>query len=160
MSKTLTLVIGLCLLVASAMADSYTYTTTCTNNKAIAYSDPLPISGYIERIEVYQSSSVATTTVTVATYDGGGTTALTTFASKACVGNQVFTPRVVGSTTAGVTLVAATGSSSGTNTTTMLVVPYEKMMIGGNTKVAVTGGDAPLTAYTINVTVFYTPIKR
>jgi hypothetical protein len=141
------------------MADSYVYTTTCTNNKAIAYSDPLPISGYIERIEVFQSSSVATTTVTVASYDANNT-ALTTYASKACVGNQVFTPRVVGSSTAGVTLTAATGSSSGTNTTTMLVVPYEKLMIGGNSKVAVTGGDAPLTAYTINVTVFYTPIKR
>lgn len=145
-----------------ALGDCYTYTTTVTNGQAITYSDALPVSGYIDKIEMY-TEAASTTTVTVATYGGtAGTNAVETFATTAIDGGTpvLVIPRRVGTTTAGVSLVAeALAAAASTNVGTIITVPYERAMVGGNLKVAVTGtandGSCP-----VNVKIFYEPIAK
>lgn len=161
------LAIAACSLIGfAAIADTYTFTATLTNGQPITYSDPLPVSGYLEKIEV--SADVAsTTTVTVATYTSGNQ-ALDTYATKAisAVGTNataVFRTRVLGTDNAATALSAAGLLNNTTNTYTgvgtSLVAGYERPMLGGNVKVALTGtandGSCPVT-----VTLFYLPTPK
>ena len=152
---------------AVSNAEVYTYQITLTNTQPITYSDPLPVSGWLDKIEVL-TDAASTTTVTVATYGGSaGTTAIDTFATKAITAGGtavVFRPRVIGTTTAGVNLAGATTAGTGglTNSITAtqaLIAKYEKVMVGGNIKVATTGtandGACPVT-----VSIFYQPVKH
>lgn len=157
----------LCLAAVSAYvgyADTYTYTTTVTNGQAIAYSDPLPISGWLDRIEAYTEIN-STTTVTVASY--AGTTAAFTYFSAAIGQGASLLPtnartRVVGTTSAGADLSSSV-TDSGIGATGLVTqvksVPFERPMIGGNVKCAVTGtandGSCPVT-----VTIFFEPLNK
>lgn len=150
----------------SAVADTYTYTATLTNTQPISYSDALPVSGYLEKIEAV-SDVASTTTVTVATYTTGNQ-AIETFATKAlsAVGTNataLFRTRVIG-TDSGATALAAAGLlNNSTNTYvgtgTALGSLYERPFVGGNLKVALTGtandGACPVT-----VTIYYLPTPR
>jgi len=147
----------------SAVADTYTYTTTLTNGQPISYSDALPVSGWLDKIEV-ATESASTTTVTVATYSG--TTAVDTFYTSAINGTnpvKVARPRVVGTDSTGANLTAAAFAiPAGVSTNgvgTVISVPYDRPMIGGNIKVATTGtandGSCPVT-----VTLFYLPTPK
>jgi hypothetical protein len=148
--------------VAGAMADSYTYTITLTNTQPITYSDAIPVSGWLDKIEVH-ADVASTTTVTVASYSSGNQ-AIETYMSKAVTNaaatNAVFIarPRTVGTDSGGVYLTA-NGGASNVFQATGLSVPYERIMMGGNVKVAVTGtgndGSAPVT-----VTIYTLPTPR
>jgi hypothetical protein len=144
-----------------AQADTATVSLTVTGGQAIAYSDAIPASGILEKIEVVQSAS-CTATVTIATYSG--TTAVDTFASlSSLVGNKVVRPRVIGTTTAGVNLAASiqAGSDALTNlVSTALIGLYEKQMIGGNVKMAVTDAGTSTGTNTVTATVYFTPVKK
>jgi len=143
---------------AAFAADVYTYTITGTNTQPITYSDSLPISGVLDKIEVI-TSAASTCTVTVASYSG--TTAVDTYATKAISNGEtatpaVFRPRVIGTTSAGVELagvVLASGDNSTNLVTTVLSAQYERPMIGGNVKVATTFTAGASTAI---VRLFYT----
>lgn len=155
MKNLATLFAVIALAAIGARADSYTYSASITNTQPITYSDPLPISGYIDRVEIFQGAS-STTTVTLATYNG--TSAITTFASKSGMTNQaeVITPRFIGTGSTGTALAGVT-TTNGTSTT-VLYAPYERAMAGGNLKVALTGTANTNTAVT--VTIFYDPSRR
>jgi len=144
-----------------AQADTATVSLSVTNGQAISYSDAIPASGILDRIEVIQSDATATSTVTVATYSG--TTAVDTVASlSALVGNKVVRPRIIGTTTAGVNLAAAvqSGSDAVTNNVgTVLVGAYEKPMVGGNLKMAVTGTFNAGTN-TVTAKLYFTPVSK
>jgi hypothetical protein len=145
-----------------AHADTATVSLTVTNGQPITYSSAIPASGILDKIEVVQSDGAAcTSTVTVATYSG--TTAVDTFASlSALSGNKVVRPRIIGTTTAGVNLAAAVqnGSDAVTNNVgTVLVGAYEKPMVGGNVKLAVTGTSNSGTN-TVTATVYFTPVAK
>ena len=157
-------VIGLFLVVlvgfaVLAQADTRTVSLTVTNGQAITYSDAIPASGILDKIEVVQTSG-ATATVTIATYSG--TTAVDTFATlTSLAGNKVLRPRIIGTTTAGVNLAASVqaGSDALTNlVSTALVGLYEQPMIGGNLKMAVTSGSA--AANTVTATLYFTPVNK
>jgi hypothetical protein len=125
------------LLVVAANADVVTYTTSVTNGQAITYSDPQPVSGTLDKIEVIKTAAT-TCTVTVATYSG--TTAVDTYFTKAMSESTtaiVCRPRFIGTTSAAVDIASVAGT--GTNTLTQLNAVYEKPMVGSNLKVAVTG---------------------
>lgn len=149
MKKVVGLVaVGLMAFAVFAQADTASITVTVTNNQAITYSDAFLVSGYLDKIEVVQDAGAATTsTVTVATYDG--TTAVETFASlSSLTGNKVVRYRAAPQTSAGVTVDVATNA-----------IPYEKVIIGGNVKAAVTGtandGSNP-----VKITIYYEPLKK
>lgn len=149
---------------ASAFADTRTVSLVATNGQAIQYSDAIPASGYLEKVEVVQTSG-CTSTVTVATFSG--TTAIDTFASlTTLVGNKVVRPRIIGTTTAGVDLAAAVqaGADAMTNNVgTVLVGSFEKPLIGGNLKVAVTPSGSSTTGTgtnTVAVTLYFVPAIR
>lgn len=148
----------LSLFIPASFADSYTYTATLTNAQNITYSDALPVSGYLEKIEFAQDSA-ATTTVTVATY--ASTTAIDTYATAAVsTTTKLFRPRVVGTDNGGTALAAVVvNETTNTVATTQLQVPYERSMLGGNVKVALTGtandGSNPVT-----VTIFFDPVEH
>lgn len=155
MRKLIGVLAGLCL-CGSAFADSYTYTLTVTNAQPITYSAALPVSGWLDRIEVRQDT--ATSTVTVATYDG--TAVVETFASKVgIIGNKVFRPRKIGTDTFGTNLAHVITGGTASNVTTVINIETERMMLGGNVKVAITGtandGSNP-----VDVTLFYEPTKK
>jgi hypothetical protein len=142
-----------------ANADTAVYSVSVTGSQAIVYSDALPVSGWLDRITVSQTAG-ATCTVTVAQY--AGTTAVDTYASlSALVGNKVVRTRVIGTGNTGTALAAATvdNSTLTNNVTTQLSANYERILLGGNTKVAVTAAAAsPDNAVT--VTLFFEPLKK
>jgi len=149
------------LLVPAVQADSVTVTLTRTGavGATAAYSEPINISGYLERVEFNSASDGATNTFTLATYKG--TTAQQKFVefSTASTGTQykVVSPRVVGTTIAGVALDAvATGTNQATQ---VLSVPYERMMIGGNVKLALSPALTNTTT-TVEAVLYYERAKK
>lgn len=179
------LVVLLCV-VGLASADSYTYSLTITNGQAATLSAALPISGWLDRVEIRQDNP-ATSAVYVATYDG--TTAVDTFVSLATLttGQKVVRPRFIGTGNDGTALsgVAAqyaagkfalsTASADGTNltsitcsyspsntvVTTVLQAPYERAMIGGNLKVSIgSAGGGNDGSNPVDVTIFYDRTAR
>lgn len=155
--KVGTILAVLALLCGVALADSYTVSLTVTNGQAITYSDPLPISGWLDRIEVVQSV-VTTSTVTIATYSG--TTAVDTYASLASlVGNKVVRPRFIGTSNQGTALAAAATGTSDYTAGTVLAAPYERPLLGGNLKMAVTEG-GNIASYTVTATLYFVPTPR
>jgi hypothetical protein len=147
--------------LAVVMADTATVTVTAAG--AGTYSAPINASGYIERIELKRvaDGTSASVTARVATYDG--TTAVETFAYEATMttnyATKVFRPRVVGTGTTGTALThGLTAVGTGTNVTQYVVVPYERMMIGGNTKLYVAASAG--TNATVTATIYYEPIKK
>lgn len=131
-------IVGL-LLVSGSYADSYVYSFNALTNGETSTSAAIPVSGWLDRIEVSQSATV-TSTVTVATFDG--TTAMEKFAYLASLtdATKIVRPRVVGTGTTGTTLTYAhqPGLENTTNLVgQVLVAPYERMLIGGNTKIQV-----------------------
>ena len=148
-------IVAVASLCGIAQADTAVYSLTITNAQPITYSDALPVSGYLDRVTVVGPTAGATCTVTVAQYDG--TTAVDTYVTgTALAANKMFRPRFLGTGTTGTDLAGATNIAA--SATTVLVAPYERALLGGNTKVAVTsvtGG-----AGTVTVTLFYEPVKK
>lgn len=149
------------LLVPAVQADSVTVTLTRAGavGATAAYSDPINISGYLERVEFNSTSTGATNTFTLATYEG--TTAQQKFIeySTTSTGAQykVVSPRVLGTTIAGVTLASvATGTNEATQ---VLMAPYERMMIGGNVKLSVSPALTNATT-TVEAVLFYERAKK
>jgi hypothetical protein len=159
MKKVIGFIGALLCFAAIAQADVHTYSTTVTNGQPITYSEALPVSGWLDKIEVVQESA-ATSTVTVATYSG--TSAIDTYATKAisaAVGT-VFRPRFIGTSNAGTAFTsAAVAASTNLAAGTVLVAGYERPMIGSNVKVAVTG-TANDGSNTVTVRIFYEPLKK
>lgn len=148
--------LGMCGL--RTMADTATVSLTVTNGQAITYSDQIPVSGYLDKIEVVASEGTShTTTVTVATYSG--TTALETFASLSAwsTATKVVRPRVLPTDTTGTALAAAVSDSN--SVTRVLNVPYDRPLIGGNVKIAVTG-TANTGTNTVTAVLYYQPLKK
>lgn len=151
------MVLALVSLAGIAQADSATYSVSVTGSQAIVYSDALPVSGYLDRISVVQTVG-ATCTVTVAQYSG--TTAVDTYASlSALVGNKIVRTRNVGTSNTGTALAGVIEGGASSNVTTQLVVPYERPLLGGNTKVAVTAAAASPNN-DVTVTIFYEPLRK
>jgi hypothetical protein len=171
MRKVLIGLLVLALCAIGALADSYTYTVAATNGGTYQ-SDALPISGWLDKIEFSQDAS-ATCTVTLCSYVGTNATAAETYMtlSATAADTDVVRPRVIGETTAGVALAAATTEAAyATNSlgqltnmytaTTMLVAPYERTMIGGSVKVNVSGVNASDGTDNITVRIVYEPTAR
>lgn len=144
----------------NASADSYTYTSdSLLTNGQISTSAALPISGYLDRIEMYGANAAMTSAVVVASYTSAGT-AIDTFANVSALAETtpvVIRPRFVGTTTAGVN-IAPVQLVGGTNVSTILTAPYERPVVGGNVKIKVTGTVA--NTNTVTVTVFYEPLPK
>lgn len=116
-----------------AQADTQPVEMIVTNGQAITYSDQIPASGILEKIEVVQTAG-ATATVTIATYSG--TTAVDSIASLASlVGNKVVRPAVFPTDSTGTALVGGTGTN----------FVNRPVMLGGNMKMAVTSAGASST---------------
>jgi hypothetical protein len=130
--------VGLVAMASVVMADSVTVTVSRPGavGAGVAYSAPIPASGWLDRVEFISTSTGLTNTFTLATYEG--TTAQQKFVeySTTATGTQykVVSPRITATTTAGVALAAVDG---GTNSQTVLVAQYDRMIIGGNLKLAV-----------------------
>jgi len=141
-----------------AQADTYTLTVANTTN-GLAYTNTIPISGYIDKIEFSQGSA-ATSTVTVATTGENGVT-VEQFLSLAATADdaKVVRPRVMGTTIAGVALAAVLADSGGTNVySTTLHANYEKILAGGNISCVVTGLSHTLSD--VQLTFYYEPVKK
>ena len=153
MKKLLTFAAAVSLFASFAVADSATVEVTAAG--AATYSDAINISGYIERVELVKSTDNDVVDIDVATFDG--TTILESIvnidALATATDTVVIRPRVVGTGLSGTALAAVTGTAVGTNTTTMLTVPYERIMAGGNVKLKVTA--AAGTNATVKATIYY-----
>jgi phospholipase/lecithinase/hemolysin len=157
-NKTLVAFAALALLCGAVLADTVSVAITTTNGQPITYSDQIPASGYLDRIEIIQSGAAATSTVAIATYSG--TTAVDTVLTlSSLVGNKVVRPRIIGTTTAGVNLAAAAVGTNDYTAGTVLAAPFERALVGGNLKMAVTevGGAA---ANTVTAILYFVPTPR
>lgn len=148
-------------LAQSAYADRYVYSTSITGVTATA-STNLPISGYIDKIELSQSAG-RTCTVIVASYDANGT-AIDTLMSTGSTSSDtlVVRPRAVGTTTAGVALTAdSTTVATYSSSMSQLQIPYERILGAGNICVRLTGGDeAASSTNVVSVGIVYEPLKK
>lgn len=142
-------------IAGAALADSQSMTVVVTNTET-EISAAIPVSGWLDRIEIQVTGS-STSAVTVATYAADGTTALDTVLTLAtCTANTVVRPRVIGTTTAGVNLAAA--STAATNATQVLVAQYDRIMLGGDVRLKVVAGSA--AENTVKATLYYEPTAR
>lgn len=139
-----------------AFSESITVSVTATNSQT-SYSAAVPIHGVIDKVE-YVKTGNSQADIVVASFDG--TTAIDTFVSKLnlAAGTQtgVVRPRVIGTTTAGVDITAATNAVG--VTATALVAAYEAPMAGGNVKVKLVNDES--TNVTASVTIFFKPVQR
>jgi hypothetical protein len=145
-----------CICAGAAFADTASVTVTAAG--ADAYSSAIPASGYIEKVEIVKSSDNDAVTFVLATYSG--TTALDTIVSDTLAtgtDTKVYKPRSVGTGTSGTALAAVVAGTS-TNATQVLTVPYERFLAGGNLKAKI--GASAGTNATINVTVYYAPMRK
>lgn len=160
--------VGVLVLVAGcALADTATVSLTLTNGQATTYSDAIPASGWLDKIEIVNTDGAAcTSTVVIATYSG--TTAVETFGTASVTTPKVIRPRYLPTANTGVALSGATtsstGSSDGTNitnvvATTVLNIPYERPLIGGNLKMAASCV-ANDTTNTVTAVLYYEPLKK
>ena len=149
----------ICVAAVAVQADTYTYTCSVTTGDVVT-SAAVPVSGWLDRIE-YSQHANGTSSVVVATYDG--TTAVNTFMSLSSLTDttKVVIPRVIGTDNTG---TALTGAWAGGDTnlsaaaTTVLVGAYERQMIGGNSKIVITGESVP--AQDVKVVIYYEPLKK
>jgi hypothetical protein len=150
--------------VGAAHADMQSASVTVTNTQT-AISASIPASGWLDRIEITVTGS-STSAVTVASYAADGTTAVDTFLTLAtATANTVVRPRVIGTTTAGVNLAAAStlvtvNESLETNAvpTQVLIAQYDRIMIGGDIRLKVVAGSA--AANTVTAKIFYEPTNK
>lgn len=163
MKKVLIGLMGLLACALAASADTYTFTADLTNG--VVETNAVAASGWLDKIEVCQEAS-RTTDVVVATFNSDNATICDVYCTNASqtAAAQVYRPRVVGSTIAGVALAAVTVDSTtitnGVAATTVLSAPYERKMIGGNTQIKISSAGAGMGENTVKVTIFYEPLKR
>lgn len=146
--RKLMAVIGVCILAAGvAVGDVYTLSFTVTNNQTAAYSDPLPISGFLEKVEFVQTGGDALSTSSVMLATFSGTTAVDIYVTNttAQTTRKVTRPRILGTGTTGTTLVKVTEDAGQASTnecaTTILTAPYERPSVGSNLKLKYWGND-------------------
>jgi hypothetical protein len=155
--KKLLALAAVCLIATAAICDTVTVTLSAAG--ASAYSDPINISGYLDRVEVYRTGDPTSDVIDIDLATFIGTTAVETYVDLNAVATNaaptVIRPRVLPTTAAGVALTAATAIVSTTDAstnavaTTVLVGAYEKPLVGGNTKLKITalaGTNATVTA--------------
>lgn len=151
-------------LFVAAAAQSDTATATVTTAGAAGYSAVIPASGWLDRVEIVKSSDNDVVDIDLATWSG--TTAVQTFvdinALATSTDQKVVIPRTVGTTSGGTALTAAGAIVAGASTNavagTVLVVPYEKYLIGGNLKLKV--GSSAGTNATVTATLYYERLPR
>jgi hypothetical protein len=141
------------LLCVNANAASETITVTDTVNSTNV-SAAFTASGWLDKIEVTGITATGTNTVMVGTMNG--TAIVDLIVSNTLSASKVFIPRRVGTDSAGTALVAAVGSTNSMGT--VLVAPYERIMLGGNVKIR--SVNTGTTAQTYNVTLFYEPTVK
>ncbi len=151
MKKIGLILVALVGLAGMAQAATVSASLTVTNTQAITYSDPIQISGTLQKIEVVQSAG-STSTVTVASYNG--TNAVDTFASlTSLVGSKVVRLMVAPTDNTGTAIASSTNNATAVGT--VLAVPYVQPYIGGNVKLAVTAAGSATGTNTVTVTLFY-----
>ena len=150
------MMVGFCV-VGGAFADTYTYTLAAANNTT-NISAALPISGYLDKIELSGPGAGATNNVVVATYDG--TTAVETLATVSSLTTpKVVRLRVLPTDNTGTSLAAAFSAlGTSTNASTLINIPYQKVLAGGNLKVTTinTAGNSN----DLKVVFYYEPLKK
>jgi hypothetical protein len=162
--KKLFILAAACAFAFVAISDTVTVTVSAAG--AAAYSDPINISGYLDRVELVKSSDNDVVDIDLATWSG--TTAVDTYVNIDALATAtdvvVIRPRVLGTGASGTTLTAATDIVSTTDdstnavTTTILAAPYERPLVGGNIKLKV--GASAGTNATVTATLYYERLAR
>ena len=151
MKKLIGLVLVTLACVAGAFADSYTYTSDAFSTATQwAVSSDIPVQGELDRVILWNSDPKGTSVVVIANYAGDtiADVIYTGTVVNSAGAPKIVLPRRVGTTTAGTALSAVTVANSTGIVTTLLSVPYEKYMLGGNTKVRVVdAGTTTVTNY-------------
>lgn len=149
--------------VSVSVADTATVSLSVTGGQAIAYSDAIPVSGILEKVEIVQTANV-TNTIVLATYSG--TTAIDTYVSleSLATSTKLVRPAFLPTANTGTALAAVIGSGTDALTnlvSQVLVVPYAKAILGGNVKLAVTTDSATgEAASTVTATIYYTRLEK
>jgi len=160
------LILAAVLACSGAFADSVTARVVCNNSNTVAMlSEPINASGWLDRVEIVKSSDDDTCDIILATYSG--TTALEKFVNiddlATSTDTVVLRPRVVGTLLTAATALTAAGTvyvGEITNAVagTVLMAPYERMMIGGNLKLSVACVTNKIA--TVTATIYYEPLKK
>lgn len=161
MQKLITIALLVAAFAGFARADSYTWTSgTLSTDTAVEVSSALPVQGYLDRVIVRNSNASAITNqVILATYIGGNEGDVLCVSTAVTTTVDVQIPRRLGTATgSGVTLAQGLDPIGGTNAYYQLLnANYEKIYLGGDTRLKVTV-DAPAAVTNVTtVTLIYTP---
>ena len=159
MKKMLAVVVMVACGAMAARADFYEYSVTTATGAVTTVSAQIPVSGYLDRVEIIQTAGV-TNSYTIATYDS--TTAVDTVVTSAdlATATDVIRPRIIGTTTAGVNLAAAATGTNDYTAGTILVANYEKPLVGGNLKVSIVGKEENVVATAVKVRFYFERFER
>lgn len=148
-------VIGMLALAGVVCADSYTYSLVSAANSTNT-SDAVPVSGYLDKIEMSINAATCSNNIMVATYDG--TTPIDKIASNNVATFTIVRPRVQPTDYTGTVIPAATATTDSNTVATVLSVVYDKILIGGNVKIYTINPFA--IASTNKVVIYYEPLKK
>lgn len=159
MKKMLAMVVVVACVATVARADFYEYSVTTATGAVTTVSAQIPISGYLDRVEIIQTAG-RTNSFTIASYDG--TTAVDTVVSVSALATatDVIRPRIIGTTTAGVNLAAAANGTNNYTAGTVLVANYERPLVGGNIKVSILGNAANVATTAVKVRFYFERFNR
>ena len=161
MKKLMIMAVSLLAMAFILVADSDVQTVqvvTTSGNTSGAFQ----ASGWLDRIEL-SGTLLRTSTVTVASYDENDVAIETYVDGVTLTTPAVIRTRAIGMGNDGAALVAAaiTGTGGTTNFAgTVLVAPYERILIGGNVKAVCVPSGTPTTTNDVTVRLFFAPLKK
>lgn len=162
MKKIVVGLIAMVVMAGMAFADSQTFTYTGITN-GVTTTNTVTCSGYIDKIEYTKSDITSTSTCTVATWGGSNGVDMadvycTLIATSAK--SYIARPRYLPTNTNGTALAAVSGDFQ-TNYSSVVSIPYERPIIGGNCLVKVTGaGGAASATHCASVVIYYQPLRK
>ena len=159
MKKLIVGLMAVAMLVGVSLADTKSVIVTASG--AAAYSAAVPVSGWLDKIEIVKSDDNEVVDIDIGTFDG--TTAIDTFvnidALATSVDKVVVRPGAVRTSAAGVAMTAVVAVGSTTNdVTTQIVVPVERIMVGGNVLVKVNASAG--TNATVKAIFYFEPTDK
>ena len=142
----------------NALADSYSYEMVSGGTQVLTTA-ALPVSGYLDKIEVTPLTGSGTNNIVIATYAGTKAVEVIGLITPLTTVSKVIRLRSLPTDNTGTALAAVEGVGYGTNgATTMLVVNYDKILAGGNLKIVST--NTGTIAVTNVFTFYYEPLKK
>jgi len=158
MKKMLIALLTLAVSAIAVNAEHYYWPVAGIATTTTVTSADLPVSGELDRVILWNSVNTQTSVVTIASYAGTSIADVIYTGKVSAAAIVVARPRRVGTDSAGTALTAAqiAGSTDTNLVSTILYVPYEKILLSGNIKIRVVDESTASATNTLHAQFLYT----